>query len=269
MTRNCHEIRVCENCNNQYLARKIDRRFCSMKCMYVWRSALIRSKPKKSKSPRKYKILDTGNCLICKKQFHILENRKIFCSIKCRHNWRTLQSWIDYKCKNCGIIFRERKNYRHPRTGKGRQYCSNKCSATSLEKQEALRRWGKSNKNHLFIAGFQKKMSLSNSKKISKLQQKVYNEIKLYFQDAILEKWLDDVKKSIDIFIPSINKVIEVYGDYWHANPLLFNPTDINQHNKKLAEDIWATDKVKIDLLIKNGYLVDILWEREISKIKN
>ena len=66
------------------------------------------------------------------------------------------------------------------------------------------------------------------------------------------------------------NKVIEFYGDYWHANPEIYKKDDlIKMNNKKMiASDKWILDKKRIDALKELGYDVKIIWERDYLKNK-
>ena len=60
------------------------------------------------------------------------------------------------------------------------------------------------------------------------------------------------------------NKIIEVYGDYWHGNPIKYKATDINKHLKMTVEKIWEKNKNRIDHIESFGYKVLILWEYDI-----
>lgn len=55
--------------------------------------------------------------------------------------------------------------------------------------------------------------------------------------------------------------IIEYFGDYWHANPLIYLETD--SIRKKTASQIWAHDCAKINDLIAAGYNICIVWETE------
>lgn len=85
---------------------------------------------------------------------------------------------------------------------------------------------------------------------------------------------------SYDILLNNSKKIIEVNGDYWHGNPLIYKETDIilkGSSQEILVTDKWKKDKIKIDFAINQGYDVLILWENEfkngeqyiIDKIKN
>lgn len=74
-------------------------------------------------------------------------------------------------------------------------------------------------------------------------------------------------------------KIIEFYGDFWHANPKFYSDNDFIKSfsiNKTVGE-IWANDNYRIEMLKKMGYSVLIIWENDwktnkqtcIEKIKN
>lgn len=63
--------------------------------------------------------------------------------------------------------------------------------------------------------------------------------------------------------------VIEVNGDYWHANPKYYNENDtiiFPGGHKTLVKDIWNHDSKKRQALINDGYKVYVLWEDDICK---
>ena len=64
--------------------------------------------------------------------------------------------------------------------------------------------------------------------------------------------------KIYDIFIPSLNLVIEYNGDYWHCNPKKYKPDYFNQKKQKTAKELWEYDKNKIDLIREKGYNLEI-----------
>ena len=72
----------------------------------------------------------------------------------------------------------------------------------------------------------------------------------------------------VDIYISSLNLVIEVNGCYWHAKPTKYKPTDIfnTVFGPLEAQQIWAKDKIKIDHLKRLGFNIEIIWEDEISE---
>jgi len=71
-------------------------------------------------------------------------------------------------------------------------------------------------------------------------------------------------------FIVFPKTLIEVNGDFWHANPNKYLEEDkLNfPGGKKIkAEDIWTKDKNKKDTAERNGYKVMYLWEKDMNKM--
>lgn len=74
--------------------------------------------------------------------------------------------------------------------------------------------------------------------------------------------------KYFDIFIAP-NILIEIQGDYWHANPIKYKENDILVHHKKefKAKEIWEKDLNKKRIAEKKGYIVLYLWEHDIKRM--
>ena len=192
-------------------------------------------------------------CGFCKKDFVVIWKLRHhrFCSVNCKCKWIRKSKHETVNCKHCGNLF-ERYKHINNSTGKPQEYCSNNCNRRSDEKKKKLRKYwiennpmrnsdtqnkidttkikkyGNKNYNNPekskstlmnrygINVGFFRK---SNGKKITKPQSEVYNYIKYKFDDAVIEKTLEDIKISVDIFIPSNKLIIEINGDYWHMNP--------------------------------------------------
>ena len=68
------------------------------------------------------------------------------------------------------------------------------------------------------------------------------------------------------------NLIIEINGDYWHCNPLIYKETDIITYPnniKKCAKAIWKKDKVKQNYITNKKYELLIVWENEINENKH
>lgn len=65
------------------------------------------------------------------------------------------------------------------------------------------------------------------------------------------------------------NKIIEFNGDFYHANPEIYESTSeivIAKNNIKLAKDLWNKDEFKIKKLESLGYEILIIWEKEVNE---
>ncbi len=113
----------------------------------------------------------------------------------------------------------------------------------------------------------------------SKISQELFNSItpienkgETFYATNNKEKYFHHIPTNTYGFIDYCykNKVIEFYGDYWHANPEIYKKDDlIKMNNKKMiASDKWILDKKRIDALKELGYDVKIIWERDYLKNK-
>jgi G:T-mismatch repair DNA endonuclease (very short patch repair protein) len=219
-----------------------------------------------------------------------------FCSTKCMHSWRTETAWTTINCNHCGNSFKQRKK-------ENKMFCSIPCSLASEYRKEKLREWGNSSNNHWNNPEVQEKVRQtklerygdenynntdknmetmlnkygvpyavylphvrSNGKTISSGQRRLYEYMKSKYNDAELEFYLNDVNRSVDIFIPSENKIVEFFGDYWHCNPIIYSEDFYHDQVHKTAKEIWEFDFKRITEFKNNGYVVDVVWESDLKK---
>lgn len=74
---------------------------------------------------------------------------------------------------------------------------------------------------------------------------------------------------AYDIFISNTKKIIEVYGDYWHGNPLIYKPNDLilkGSSGEKIVKEKWEFDELKNRHAVLAGYQVLIIWESDLVK---
>lgn len=68
------------------------------------------------------------------------------------------------------------------------------------------------------------------------------------------------------------NKVIELYGDYWHCNPKDIRFSDgtfYHPYLKMTSSEKWEFDANRIKKLQNKGYITKIVWEYEYKTNKN
>ena len=85
-----------------------------------------------------------------------------------------------------------------------------------------------------------------------------------------VEKKILNGKYRADIIIDN-NKIIEINGDFFHANPDKFKPNDILNifGNKLYASEIWVKDDERSKELEKNQFNILVLWENDIKNNLN
>jgi very-short-patch-repair endonuclease len=74
----------------------------------------------------------------------------------------------------------------------------------------------------------------------------------------------------VDIWCSEIKLVIEINGEFYHADPRVYMATDIMQHsfagpNYPTAQTVWDRDRARTEQIKSFGVDVLILWEKEIK----
>jgi len=115
--------------------------------------------------------------------------------------------------------------------------------------------------------------SFGKASKISSLNKKLYElleELNIKFKPEHSISYYDESGKkrwkSYDALVG--NLLIEVNGDYWHANPSKYNEDDVFQFPKSLvtAKEIWALDIYKKKIAVLHGYDLMTIWESELQE---
>jgi len=303
MSKRCNEKRICESCKKTYIAKVVTARFCSRQCMYSWRSSLPTTKnsPKKrevkilgqkkckfcfnvfniTKSRkdfcnkkcmyewRKSLHWEMINCIGCGKKFSRRKNEKHhgtglpkqYCSNDCSRRSpqkrEKIRKWA-LSDKNHWNRFDVQKKGKKT---KKKLYGDEDYNNMEKNIQTCLSRYGKP---YATTKDGKPYCIINNGKRVSKVQRHLYEQIKQEHSDAELEHWLKDAQKSVDIYIPSKKKIIEVYGTYWHCDPRKYSKDFYNKVSKMTAEEIWKRDEARIKQLEYLGYEVEIKWERDI-----
>ena len=74
---------------------------------------------------------------------------------------------------------------------------------------------------------------------------------------------------TVDGYSRKNNLVLEYHGDFWHGNPKIHNPTDINAVSKKTFGELY-NNTVKKQLFCEDaGFICIYIWESEWLRGKN
>jgi G:T-mismatch repair DNA endonuclease (very short patch repair protein) len=106
-----------------------------------------------------------------------------------------------------------------------------------------------------------KQSSVSNKEKklLTEVKKLKYNPIGSYSVGRYI----------CDIYIESLNLIIEFNGDYWHCNPNKYNGEYLHPHKKKTANKIWEEDNLRVDNIKKYGYNLEVIWECDLKNTSN
>jgi G:T-mismatch repair DNA endonuclease (very short patch repair protein) len=118
-------------------------------------------------------------------------------------------------------------------------------------------------------------------KSLNKLTKTLTNNPRKFSSSSKPEKIIEQIVKNLgikvkrtykineyicDIYIPKLNLIIEYNGDYWHCNPKKYKPSYFHPHKKKSSQQIWDEDKIRIDNIIKYGYILEVVWETNFDE---
>lgn len=114
----------------------------------------------------------------------------------------------------------------------------------------------------------------SNGLNSSLLEKKVYGLLLESNIDFSIQKKLKRTKSKnffYDVLLNELSILIEVNGDYWHANPDVYLADDEIKYpgGNRTARDVWEKDIEKEDLAISKGFIEIAIWESELSLVKS
>lgn len=200
-------------------------------------------------------------CPSCNKEIKTKSKDRV---IACRNHINKIKG--DIICKSCSLKLQQ---------GEGNPFYG-KSHTKKTKKQISNSRKGKAtgNNNSMSNHKYREKARINRLESINEnptnFNNRSKNEIKIY--KKIKKKYKNTIHSLVikpyicDIFIPELNLIIEYNGDYWHCNPVKYNHDYHHKLKNMLAEDIWNYDKTKIDLIINNGYNLEIIWETDYNR---
>jgi G:T-mismatch repair DNA endonuclease (very short patch repair protein) len=99
----------------------------------------------------------------------------------------------------------------------------------------------------------------------SKLEKRIFAYIKEKYIDAKHSFRIKGETKIYDIYIPKINLIIEINGDYWHLNPKMYGSNYFDKSRNVTSDEIRKKDKQKIEIAEKHKYKTLTLWEFDLK----
>lgn len=109
----------------------------------------------------------------------------------------------------------------------------------------------------------------SNGSNVSKLEIEWLNFLNIpkeYRQNKL--KINNKIFKT-DAFDPVTNTVYEFYGDYFHGNPKIFKPEEINIKLNKTMKELYDNTLLRESLIKLAGYNLITMWESDWKKPKS
>lgn len=147
------------------------------------------------------------------------------------------------------------------RRAEPRKYCSLSCSIKDDPKE--LQRRSDFMKDRMKDLEYVNNVLSSLPQKFSKLHLKIREQLNLDKKGFIGEQVVG--RYVVDELNEATKTIIEINGDYIHANPLMYAENDIIRlpNNSYTAAEKWESDKRKLDDLKSMGYNVIVIWESD------
>lgn len=276
--------RKCELCGKYFEVKSesIRKKTCSNPC----KGALIGSKNKKPTELRERK------CLICGKPFLVdyPSDEKKTCSRDCKNLLSSQISAQQFKSEEyrqkhseatrkamekidlASIIKENRRSYKgenHPTYGKPR---SEEWRAKIGEGNAGKRKGMTWEQIYGPEQAAQKReenanyMSKTNSILMTERTSKLEKEIASFLTSRGFVQNCKVGKYTVDFIHHNKKIIIEVYGDYWHCNPIIYKPDYFNKSIGMTSQEKWAYDSARKTYLGNKGYTLIIIWESAIKE---
>jgi very-short-patch-repair endonuclease len=243
---------ICENCGKRFkrkkkhISKKFEKKFCNRQCAAEYKKKRVIVK-----------------CAWCgsdieKNICHLDRSEKYFCNDKCDGKWKS-KHWVgennhNYSkviatCYYCGKTFKRKKSQVDKNE---KQFCNKKCFNKYLNTPE-----GREGMRQAVLK------TLSTYPRRTQPEIETANALKelgVWFgeQEVINERFCVD-------FLLDEKLIIEVMGDYFHANPEIYGDKQGLKPLNDMQKRNILNDYRKRQYLKKCGYKILDLWESEIN----
>jgi G:T-mismatch repair DNA endonuclease (very short patch repair protein) len=258
--------------------KKSDRHFCNAQCKGNW-SSEHRKGPSSPYYKKESHVM--VKCNYCGKLYETrIQQYKRFkshyCSKKCSDDAKRGQKsgprakLHECACQICGTMFYQPKNQKRQR-----QTCSAECGillrARNRDKRVTLvcQYCGKQYRVHNCEKERSKYCSrscLALGKLVDGHSDTIPEKLTAERLDALGIEYVPQYpidRMKVDFYLPETNTVLEVYGDYWHANPQKYCSRELLTDTQR--QNI-IRDRKRRKYLKERGYRFKYVWESQIKE---
>jgi hypothetical protein len=226
-------------------------------------------------------------CLVCGER--VKRNKATYCSVACkkagpvsdvtRAKMSAAHKGVPLSTEHKKSLSEVSKGKPRPwQTGENNANFKNKASGTPEAIQrhlDAIAKRGPTGNPRIWAkisatrkTNYEKGLIHSNFSRISKAEQAICDHLRSIGFAVVQQYHLVGCRFYYDIYIPSLNLLIEYQGDFYHGNPNRYKSGDIVNlpRRKKLVDDIWAKDARKKEKAVSAGYHFASIWESDFNQ---
>lgn len=251
----------CDSCGKFFSRKRADIRSETTLCGKACRTKFFK---KNNPNPSVEKI--PVECEVCKEKIEVFpsvykKQENFLCSRECYAKHRSIEYNGDntYNFQDdyvpCDQCKKEIKTSKWYTENKKHQFCTQECY------------WMHRKENY---KEFYYSSNLNNHRKETQPELKVRewletNNIKYKQECGFLKKYF------VDFYLPDYKAIIEVFGDYWHVNPLYYDvqgndnsKKPLNDYQRKFVDSEY--DAKRNAELESYGYPVYVIWEKDTKE---
>lgn len=242
---------------------------------------------------QKNKVVKT--CEFCQKEYIISKykaDKSKYCCRECKDKHNTQKSLVEINCEHCGKSMVVKKG----EIAKGKRFCSNKCSGASRRRRVDKvcmicdKEYETHNRRHEISVTCSKECHIIWQSEIYSKQPEVKERLRQQGVNSTLSQQTEYTKPEMmvleelekrkieftpqyvigdvliaDFYLPKYNTVLEVYGDYWHGNPLIYGIGDDKKPLNDMQSNQIKKDRRRYYVLTKNYNMrMYSVWENDI-----
>lgn len=197
-------------------------------------------------------------------------NKKMWwiCSKNPNHKWKcSVNNRVSNKssCPYCAgqkVLKEESFGSLFPDLMKEWDFDKNELDPYKLSVRSSKKTWWICKHNHSWSATINHRTNGSScpycSKRVSKSGKKWLDELGICEREMYIN--IKGKKLYVDGFDPETNTIYEYFGNYWHGNPDIYNPNDINPSVGIKFGKLYERTSEKISLIKSAGYNIIYKW---------
>lgn len=182
---------------------------------------------------------------------------------------------VTFLCESCRRPMTTRWGYFRKRGRTGKRQCGS-CGQAEMPSEESRKRHSEFIRQKWADPEYRDKVLAARSnaeRNYTSTMSGAHRRFKKFleqsgFRQFVSEQWVARGVRVDEVDFES-KKVVEFYGDYFHANPSRFGADDILifPSGKVAARAVWEHDRERLEYLESLGYGVLIVWESEFRSV--